>query len=118
MSAGSAECLFCRIAARTLKADIVAEENGLLAFRDINPQAPTHLLIIPTEHIATLDETTPAQVELLGAALRFAARLARQAGLMPDGYRVVVNCGPQAGQSVWHLHAHLLGGRPMRWPPG
>lgn len=118
MNPGSAECLFCRIAARTLKADIVAEENGFLAFRDLNPQAPTHLLIIPTEHIASLDETTTAQTPLLGGALRFAARLARQVGLTPDGYRVVVNCGPQAGQSVFHLHVHLLGGRPMRWPPG
>ena len=112
------ECLFCRIASRTLPAAIVAESNGLLAFKDINPQAPTHLLIIPKEHIATLDDATEAQTTLLGQIIQFANRLARQHQLMPDGYRLVINCGPQAGQTVWHLHVHLLGGRPLRWPPG
>ncbi|MBI3321791.1 MAG: histidine triad nucleotide-binding protein [Candidatus Omnitrophica bacterium] len=112
------ECLFCRIANRSLPAQIVAEETGLLAFKDINPQAPTHLLIIPTEHIPALPETTEAHTALLGKAVRFANRLAEQYRLLPDGYRLVVNCGPQAGQSVWHLHFHLLGGRPLRWPPG
>ena len=114
----SAECLFCRIANRTLPADIVAEADGLLAITDINPQAPTHLLIIPTAHIPTLADTTDAHTTLLGNAFHFANRLARQYQLTKSGYRVVVNCGAQAGQSVWHLHLHLLGGRALRWPPG
>ena len=113
-----AECLFCRIANRTLPADIVGESDGLLAFKDVNPKAPTHLLIIPTEHLATLDDATEAHTTLLGKALQFANRLARQYQLVPSGYRLVVNCGSQAGQSVWHLHFHLLGGRALGWPPG
>lgn len=111
------QCLFCRIAGRQVTAEIVGEMDGLLAFKDTNPQAPTHLLIIPTEHIATLADATEADTNLLGRTMQFANRLARQCQLM-DGYRVVVNCGAQAGQSVLHLHAHLLGGRPMQWPPG
>ena len=113
-----ADCLFCRIVTRSLPADIVAEADGLLAIKDINPKAPTHLLIIPTEHIPTLAETTDAHTSLLGNALHLANRLARQYQLTQSGYRVVVNCGAQAGQSVWHLHLHLLGGRALGWPPG
>ena len=112
------QCLFCRIAHRTLPADVVAETEGLLAFKDVNPQAPTHLLIIPTEHIPTLAETTEAHTSLMGNALHFANRLARQYQLHQSGYRIVINCGPGAGQSVFHLHLHVLGGRPLRWPPG
>ena len=112
------ECLFCRIAQRKIPADIVGETDGLVAFKDINPQAPTHLLIIPTEHIPTLADVTEAHAGLVGQAVQFANRLARQYQLQPSGYRVVINCGAQAGQSVWHLHLHLLGGRPMQWPPG
>ncbi len=112
------QCLFCRIASRDVKADVVAEIDGLLAFKDVNPQAPTHLLIIPTEHIASLADATEADTALLGRAVQFANRLARQCQLLPNGYRLVANCGPQAGQSVLHLHLHLLGGRPMQWPPG
>ena len=114
----SAECLFCRIASRTLPAQIVAEAEGLLAFKDVNPQAPTHVLIIPTEHIPMLSDAGESHTTLLGKAMRFAHQLAQQAGIASSGYRVVVNCGAGAGQSVWHLHFHLLGGRPMRWPPG
>jgi histidine triad (HIT) family protein len=114
----AADCLFCRIAAKQQKADIVAEDDGLIAFRDINPQAPTHLLIIPTEHVASLDVLSPAHAGMAGRAVSFAARLARTLGLMPEGYRLVMNCGPGAGQTVFHLHLHLLGGRAMRWPPG
>lgn len=113
-----AECLFCRIATRALPAEIVAESNGLLAVRDVHPQAPTHLLIIPTEHIPTLADATDAHTRLLGEVLQFANRLARQHQLTQTGYRVVINCGAGAGQSVWHLHVHLLGGRALRWPPG
>ena len=116
--ARGAECLFCQIAKRTVPAKIVAEEDGLLAFQDVHPQAPVHLLIIPTEHITTLADTTERHTLLMGQALHFANRLAKDHQLHPAGYRVVINCGSQAGQSVWHLHFHLLGGRSLRWPPG
>lgn len=112
------DCLFCRIAARMVPADIVGEADGLLAFKDINPQAPVHLLVISTEHLPTLADATDGHTALLGNAVLFATRLARQYRLVPDGYRLVINCGPQAGQSVPHLHLHLLGGRALRWPPG
>lgn len=111
-------CLFCRIVRREAQAEIVAETDGLTAIRDISPQAPVHLLIIPREHLATLADATEAHTGLLGKALQFANRLARQFQLAQAGYRVVINSGAQAGQSVWHLHIHLLGGRPFRWPPG
>ncbi len=113
-----AACLFCRIANRTLPADIVAETDDLLAFKDSNPQAPTHLLIIPTEHIPTVADATDAHTTLMGNAIHFANRMARQYQLTQPGYRLVLNCGAGAGQSVFHLHWHLLGGRPLRWPPG
>ena len=114
------DCLFCRIVHREIPADITAEADGLLAFNDINPQAPTHLLIVPTEHIPSLAEVTEAHTALVGNAVHFANRLARQHQLTDagSGYRLVINCGPQAGQSVGHLHVHLLGGRALRWPPG
>ncbi len=113
-----ANCLFCRISSRVAPADIVAETDGLLAFTDTNPQAPTHLLIIPTEHIPTLADASESHTLLLGHAVHFANRLARERRLTEYGYRLVVNCGAAAGQSVGHLHWHLLGGRPMTWPPG
>ncbi|MBI3011606.1 MAG: histidine triad nucleotide-binding protein [Candidatus Omnitrophica bacterium] len=113
-----ADCLFCQIAARRIQTEIVAEADGLLAFKDVNPQAPTHILIIPTEHIPTLADATQAHTTLMGNALHLANRLARSYQLTSSGFRVVINCGPEAGQSVWHLHLHLLGGRSMRWPPG
>ena len=111
-------CLFCRVASRALPAEIVGERDGLLAFKDINPQAPVHLLVIPTEHLASLADLTEAQTMLAGHMVQFANRLSRQYQLTPSGYRLVFNCGPQAGQTVFHLHLHLLGGRVMRWPPG
>ena len=113
-----AECLFCRVANRSLPAEIVAEADGLLAFKDLNPQAPVHLLIIPTEHIPSLIDVQNGQTALIGKAVGLANRLARQFGLDPSGYRLVINCGPEAGQSVPHLHLHLLGGRRLQWPPG
>ena len=113
-----ADCLFCRITSRQVKADIVAETGELLAIKDINPQAPTHLLVIPKEHIPTLADATDGHTVLLGSALQLAKQLARQHQLSQGGYRVVVNTGAEAGQSVFHLHVHLLGGRPFRWPPG
>lgn len=112
------DCLFCRIVKRQLEADIVAEEEGLVAFKDMHPQAPTHLLVVPAEHIPSLADVTPAHTTLLGRAMQFANRLAAQYQLRQSGYRVVVNCGAGAGQRVFHLHWHVLGGRPMRWPPG
>lgn len=111
-------CLFCRIVNRKIPADIVTEEDGLLVFRDINPQAPVHLLIIPTQHIPRLSDITEVNAHMLSKALLLANRLAHQNNLSENGYRIVINNGREAGQSVFHLHLHLLGGRPMRWPPG
>jgi histidine triad (HIT) family protein len=109
--------LFQKIIDRQLKADIVYEDDRALAFRDINPQAPVHVLIIPKKVIATHDAVTPEDRELLGHLHLVAAKLAGQLGLK-DGYRLVINCREQAGQTVPHLHMHLLGGRAMHWPPG
>jgi histidine triad (HIT) family protein len=109
-------CIFCKIAAGEIPADVVKQGNGMLAFRDVNPQAPTHLLIIPTTHIGSLNDAKDPQ--LLGALLGFARDLAQEQGLGTRGYRVVLNTNPDGGQTVFHLHLHLLGGRPMHWPPG
>ena len=112
------DCLFCRIAAGAIPADVVAEGDEWLAFRDINPQAPTHVLVVPRRHIATLDDLTPTDAPLMGTLVGAAAQIARDEGVVDGGYRVVVNCGAGAGQSVFHIHLHLLGGRPFSWPPG
>ena len=112
------DCLFCRIIAGEIPADVVHTDDRSLAFRDINPQAPTHILVIPREHIESLDEATQRDEGVLGHLLRVAARLANQEGLSESGYRTVVNTGAGAGQSVFHLHLHVLGGRQMNWPPG
>lgn len=112
------ECLFCRIVQRALPADIVAEDDHVLAFHDVNPQAPTHVLIVPKTHIPAVSDLTEANGPVMTRAVLMANRLATQLGLADHGYRLVVNCGEQAGQSVRHLHVHLLGGRAMRWPPG
>ncbi|HUL49808.1 MAG TPA: histidine triad nucleotide-binding protein [Gemmatimonadales bacterium] len=109
-------CLFCKIAAGQIPAKIVKRGEGLLAFQDINPQAPTHLLVIPTEHVASLAEAKDEKV--LGRLLGFARDLAREAGITERGYRVVLNSNADGGQTVFHLHLHVLGGRAMRWPPG
>jgi histidine triad (HIT) family protein len=114
---GGTACLFCGIVQRTVPATVVAEEPGLLAFTDIHPRAPTHLLVIPTEHVASADDWTAAHGALIGRMLLFAVRLARERGLV-NGYRLVINCGPEAGQSVAHVHLHVLGGRRLGWPPG
>lgn len=113
-----AECIFCRIAAGDLQANIAYQDDNLVAFHDLNPQAPTHILIIPRQHIATLLETDDDQALLLGRLQRAAVEIARQQGLDNDGFRLVTNCLEAAGQSVFHLHVHLLGGRPFHWPPG
>jgi histidine triad (HIT) family protein len=109
--------IFQKILDRQIKADVVYEDDRCLAFRDINPQAPVHVLIIPRKVIPTHDAVTEADRELLGHLHVVAARLAQQLGLQ-DGYRLVLNCRERAGQTVPHLHLHLLGGRDMKWPPG
>ena len=112
------DCLFCRILDGEIPADIIHESESTVAFRDLNPQAPTHVLIIPRRHIATINDIEPDDEELIGSLYSAAKQVARQEGLTEDGYRVVMNCGEGAGQSVFHLHLHLLGGRPLNWPPG
>ena len=112
------DCLFCRIIAGEVPADIVHTDGRAVAFRDINPQAPTHILVISREHIESLDEASQRDEPTLGHLLRVAARVANQEGLSDSGYRTVVNTGAGAGQSVFHLHLHVLGGRQMNWPPG
>lgn len=112
------DCLFCGIAEGEMSADIVHEDDEVVAFRDINPQAPTHILIIPREHVASVDDLEGEHADLVGKLYLAARDLAREEGVADDGYRLVMNSGEGAGQSVFHLHLHLLGGRAMRWPPG
>jgi len=111
-------CLFCKIVAGDIPADIVHQDDRCVAIRDINPQAPTHVLVIPREHLDSLDDASARDEGLLGHLLRVGARIANDAGHDDTGYRTVINTGAGAGQSVFHLHAHVLGGRPMHWPPG
>ena len=111
-------CIFCRIAAREIPADIVRESDLLVAFRDTNPQAPTHILLIPKEHITSIAEIEEGHGDLLVDIAKAATHLAKAEGISESGWRLVTNVGPGAGQSVFHLHVHLLGGRPMGWPPG
>ena len=109
-------CLFCRIVRHEIPANIVAETEHCVAFRDINPQAPVHILVIPREHVASLSETTDPTV--VGRLTLLAAELAAKEGIAARGYRAVINTNADAGQTVFHLHLHLLGGRHMKWPPG
>jgi histidine triad (HIT) family protein len=111
-------CLFCKIAAKQIPSKILFETDELLAFHDINPTAPTHVLVIPKEHLTSLADGTPAHEALFGKLMLAAARAAQETGIVKSGYRVVANTGPDAGQSVFHLHIHVIGGRPMAWPPG
>lgn len=111
-------CLFCKIVAGEIPSEKVFEDESAYAFRDINPQAPTHVLVIPKKHIASLAEAGEGDEELLGHVLHVAARVARDEGLVAGGYRTVINTGAGAGQSVFHIHAHVLGGRSLAWPPG
>lgn len=112
------ETIFDRIIRREIPADIVHEDDDVLAFRDANPQAPTHVLFIPKRRVPTLDDLREEDGELIGKLVLAATRYARASGLAEDGYRLVVNCNEAGGQSVYHLHVHLLGGRQMAWPPG
>lgn len=112
----ASECLFCRIVRGEIPAKIVAEDDHCVAFRDINPQAPTHVLIIPRGHVASLNDVTDAS--LVGRMHMLAARIAGTEGLAERGYRTVINTNADAGQTVFHIHLHLLGGRHLGWPPG
>jgi histidine triad (HIT) family protein len=111
-------CLFCRIIAGEIPSKKVYEDELAFAFHDINPQAPTHILIVPKKHIASLNEASSDDQALLGRLTLIAPKLAEQLGVADGGYRMVINSGVGAGQSVWHIHIHLLGGRIMGWPPG
>lgn len=112
------DTIFGKIVRREIPADIVYEDDEVLAFRDLNPQAPVHVLFIPKQPIATLDAAAPEHAELLGKLLLAAAGYAREEGLAEQGYRTVINCNQHGGQTVFHLHVHLLAGRVMHWPPG
>ena len=113
-----ADCLFCGIVEGTVKGDIVYRDESIVAFRDLRPQAPVHILIVPVKHIATLADLEDEDKELVGEIHAVANRLAEQQGVAKDGFRIVANCGANAGQTVFHIHFHLLGGRHFAWPPG
>jgi histidine triad (HIT) family protein len=112
------DCLFCKMVSGEIQPDVVYEDEDVLAFRDTNPQAPTHVLIIPKSHIATTNDLDADNVNIVGKLYLAAKQVAADAGIAESGYRTVMNCNPGAGQSVYHIHLHLLGGRPMTWPPG
>jgi histidine triad (HIT) family protein len=112
------DCIFCKIAAKEMDSDIVLETETVVAFRDINPQAPTHILLIPKKHIPKIADTSQDDQMLLGDLILSARDLAVEEGIAESGYRLVFNNGAHAGQDVFHIHLHLLGGRQMQWPPG
>ncbi len=111
-------CLFCKIAAGEIPATVVLDDKEVMAFRDVKPQAPTHLLIIPKKHIATINDTYSNDEQLLGRMIQSAKKLAKTEGLSEAGYRLIFNVNSNGGQVVYHIHLHLLGGRQMMWPPG
>ena len=112
------DCIFCKIVAKEIPAQVAYEDPGVVAFHDINPQAPVHIQIIPKQHIARVSELTTQTLPIVGKLMQVANQLAGEFKISEPGYRLVINCNAGAGQSVFHLHLHLLGGRPMRWPPG
>ena len=112
------DCLFCKVVNREIPASIVYEDDRVLAFRDINPQAPTHLLVVPKQHIDSLNDLTGEHDAIVGELVRRAAAIAKTLGISAGGFRTVFNTNRDAGQTVFHIHLHLLGGRPMHWPPG
>lgn len=112
------DCLFCKIIAREIPATILYEDERIIIIQDINAKAPLHVLVLPRTHIATLNELTPADDALVGEMIRRAALFARERGFDERGYRTVFNCNREAGQTVFHIHLHLLAGRPLTWPPG
>jgi histidine triad (HIT) family protein len=113
-----AECLFCKIVAGQIPATIVFQDDHVVAFKDVTPRAPTHVLIVPRRHIASLNDLGAGDDALVGEMVRAAAAIATEQGLADRGYRTVFNCNADAGQTVFHIHLHLLGGRTMAWPPG
>ncbi len=112
------DCLFCKMVSGEIEPDVLYEDDQVLAFRDINPQAPFHALVVPKRHIGTLNDLTDDDAELMGRLLLAAKRVAADAGIAEAGYRTLINCNAEGGQVVFHIHLHLLGGRPMGWPPG
>ena len=112
------DCIFCKIASGELGTDLIYEDDDLVGFRDLNPQAPTHVLVIPRRHIATLNDLDETDAALVGRMHLAARILAEREGIAGRGYRTLINCNAEAGQTVFHLHLHLLGGRPLGWPPG
>ena len=112
------DCLFCKIRDGEISGDIVFEDDDVLAFNDVNPQAPVHVLIIPKKHIPTVNDISAGDEAVMAKLFLVAKNIASQRGLSDDGYRLVVNCNERAGQTVFHIHMHLLGGRDMSWPPG
>lgn len=118
MSDTQSECLFCKILNGDIPADIIYESETALAFRDINPKAPTHVLIIPRQHIASINDIDESDREIVGSLFTAARDIAKHEGVADDGYRVTMNCNAAAGQTVFHLHLHMLGGRALGWPPG
>ena len=112
------DCIFCKIVDGSIPAEKVFENDDLIAFEDLNPVAPVHVLVIPKRHVATLNDIEDGDASMLGQLFLAAKKIAAERGLSDDGYRTVVNCMSGAGQSVFHIHLHLLGGRPFQWPPG
>ena len=111
-------CLFCKIVEKKIPSKIVYEDENVVAFEDTNPQAPVHILIVPKKHISTVLDVQPGDNALPGHLLQVANKIAKDRGIADRGFRLVMNCNSEAGQSVYHIHLHLLGGRPMHWPPG
>ena len=112
------DCLFCKMVSGEIKPDVVYEDEHVLAFRDINPQGPVHVLIIPRKHISTLNELEEEHAELLGRMFLAARKIAEMENMSENGYRTVINCNRHGGQEVYHIHLHVIGGRQMTWPPG
>ncbi|WP_018938438.1 MULTISPECIES: histidine triad nucleotide-binding protein [unclassified Thioalkalivibrio] len=112
------DCLFCKIVAGEIPARVVFEDDAVLAFEDLNPQAPEHVLVIPKTHIATLNDLSAAEAPVIGQMARAAAEIARDRGFAENGYRTVMNCNDHGGQTVYHIHMHVLAGRALSWPPG
>ncbi len=111
-------CLFCKLANGEINSDIVYEDDDVIAFRDIHPQAPHHILVIPRQHIATVNDANPDDAALIGKLILTAQQVANELGVAKNGYRLVMNCNAHGGQTVFHIHLHMLAGRPMHWPPG